>query len=81
MFAFTSLLQLTQWTKTSANSRSIKFGAGMVLSVMQAIKGPSSEQQGQFSAPVAATHLTMHLMHTSTLYGLSSGCVRRQEHS
>ena len=32
-------------------------------------------------APVAATHSTMHLVHTSALHGSSGGCVRRQEHS
>ena len=56
----------------------IRFDAGLIRDES---KGPSSEQQGQFSAPVAATHSTMHLVHTSALHGSSSGCVRRLEHS
>ena len=33
---------------------------------------------GQFSAPVAATHSTLHLVNTSALHRSSGGCVRRQ---
>ncbi|KAL5515760.1 hypothetical protein EMCRGX_G000976 [Ephydatia muelleri] len=73
-----SSLGLTQFTRISANNRSIRFDAGLIRDES---KGPSSEQQGQFSAPVAATHSTMHMVHTSALHGSSSGCVRRLEHS
>ena len=66
-------LQSVQCTRTS-DSRSITPGA-------RETKGPSSEQQGQFTTPVAAIHSWRHLAHTSAPHCSSDGCDRMLEHS
>ncbi|KAL5499910.1 hypothetical protein EMCRGX_G011379 [Ephydatia muelleri] len=47
-----------QFTKTSDSRRSITPGARLTW---EETKGPSSEQQGQFTAPDAAIHSWRHL--------------------
>ena len=76
--ALISLLQSVQFTRTSGSRRSITPGACLTW---EGTKGPSSEQQGQFTAPVAAIHSWRHLTHTSAPHCSSSGCERMLEHS